>query len=167
MFWFTRCPIQIRTPDLGLGFSTFARGLSSAGCGKGCTVQTHSFNHHSLPRRLFATKKGSVWKSCIPKPRSSSFNHNFPYYLAIIGGNQAIQAAHAMLSRPNPGGASGTAPPGVAPNPNLWNGSVGPLVALKGRERYGGFLSQGGTPKSSIFAGFSLINHPAIGVPPF
>ena len=42
-------------------------------------------------------------------------------------------------------------PPGVAPNPNLWNGAVGPLVALKGRERYGGFLSQGGTPKPSHF----------------
>ena len=32
----------------------------------------------------------------------------------------------------------------------------------------GGFLSHGGTPKSSIFSwGFSMINHPAIGVTPF
>ena len=58
MFWFTRGPIQIRTPDLGLGFSTFARGLSSAGCGKGCMVQTHSFNHHSLQEGSLQQRKG-------------------------------------------------------------------------------------------------------------
>ena len=29
---------------------------------------------------------------------------------------------------------------------------------------YGGFLSHGGTPKSSILIGFSIIHHPAIGV---
>ena len=35
---------------------------------------------------------------------------------------------------------------------------------------YGGFLKQGvsrGTPTPSIFIGFSIINHPTIGVPPF
>ena len=30
-----------------------------------------------------------------------------------------------------------------------------------------GFPSHGGTPKSSILVGFSIINHPAIGVAPF
>ena len=33
-------------------------------------------------------------------------------------------------------------------------------------EVYGGFHSHGGTPKSSIFMGFSIINHP-FWVPPF
>ena len=30
-----------------------------------------------------------------------------------------------------------------------------------------GFPSHGGTPKSSILVGFSIINHPAIGISPF
>ena len=64
-----------------------------------------------------------------------------------------------------------------SPHSCFWNPTSSPsalnqsilcrcLPILKTSHTYGGFLPKRGTLTSSIFLGFCIINHPAIGVPP-